>query len=244
VDPHGRQFVARHAQCTDCHEQERFLPAQYDTEQHAALYPLTGAHSAVPCVRCHVLFEDTSVRRFVSTPRECKQCHADGHAGQFEREMAKGDCTACHRSDAATFSIRPYDHTRQAGYPLAGAHQKADCVDCHRGQRPDASGDPSRTARVYRSTPTVCDACHRDVHRGQFQPNEKQDCRRCHDSTENWTANRFDHDRDARFKLEGVHTNLVCSACHPTVRQPDGEGVVQYRPMGTRCEDCHGFTSK
>jgi hypothetical protein len=244
TDPHGRQFAAGHAQCTDCHEQDRFLPARYDAAQHAALYPLTGAHAAVPCIRCHALMEDTSVRRFVSTPRECKLCHAEDHAGQFEREMAQGDCTACHRPDAATFRIRPYDHARQAGYPLTGAHQKADCVDCHREQRPDPSGDPSRMARVYRGTPTACDACHRDVHRGQFKRNDQQDCQRCHDSAQRWTANRFDHNRDARFKLEGVHADLDCSACHPAVRQPDGQNVVQYRPLGTRCEDCHGFTSK
>jgi len=244
ADPHGGQFAARHAQCTDCHEQDRFLPARYDTQEHAALYSLTGAHAAVPCIRCHVLVQNTSIRRFVSTSRACKLCHADDHAGQFEREMAKGDCTACHRPDAATFRIRPYDHARQAGYPLTGAHQKADCVDCHRRQRPDPSGDSSRMARAYRGTPTACDACHRDAHRGQFQQNEKQDCQRCHNSAESWTADRFDHKRDARFKLEGVHANLVCSACHPAVRQPDGQNVVQYRPLGTRCEDCHGFTSK
>jgi hypothetical protein len=243
ADPHGGQFAARHAQCTDCHEQDRFLPARYAAAQHAALYPLTGAHAAVPCIRCHVVVQDTSMRRFVSTSRACKLCHADEHAGQFEREMAKGDCTVCHRADATTFRIRPYDHVRQAGYPLIDAHQKADCVDCHH-QQPDPSGDLSRTVRVYRGTSTACDACHRDVHRGQFQQNGKRDCQRCHSSTENWTADRFDHNRDARFKLEGVHANLVCSACHPAVRQPDGRNVVQYRPLGTRCEDCHGFTSK
>ena len=244
ADPHSGQFAARHAQCTDCHEQDWFVPARYDTERHAAAYSLTGAHAAVPCIRCHRLVQNTSIRRFVSTPRECKLCHADDHAGQFEREMAKGDCTACHRPDAATFRIRPYDHARQAGYPLTGAHQKADCVDCHRQQRPDPSGYSFRMARVYRGTPTACDACHRDVHRGQFQQNEKQDCQRCHSSAESWTADRFDHNRDARFKLEGVHANLVCSACHPAVPQPDGQSVVQYRPLRTRCEDCHGFTAK
>lgn len=244
ADPHGRQFLARPAECTDCHEQERFLPARYDAAQHAALYPLTGAHAAVPCIRCHVLPPDTSIRRFVSTPRVCKLCHADDHAGQFEREMAEGDCTACHRADAATFSLQPYDHARHTGYSLAGAHQKADCGDCHRRQQPHASGDPSRTVRVYRGTPTACAACHADVHRGQFKQNDQQDCQRCHGSTERWTASRFDHNRDARFKLEKIHLDLACSACHPTVSQPDGQGVVQYRPLGTRCEDCHGFTSK
>jgi len=101
---------------------------------------------------------------------------------------------------------------------------------------------PFALAGAHRSL--ACEACHSDVHCGQFQRNEKQDCQRCHGSTENWTADRFDHNREARFKLEGVHANLACSACHPSVRQPDGQGVVQYKPLGIRCEDCHGFTSK
>lgn len=244
ADPHGGQFLARHARCTDCHDQERFLPARYDVAQHAATYPLTGAHAAVPCIRCHVLTQGSPVRLFASTPRECKQCHADPHGGQFQREMAKGDCTACHRQDAATFSIRPYDHARQTGYSLTGAHEKADCVDCHRGQKAGDPNEPSHEARVYRGTPVACDACHSDVHRGQFKLNEKQDCQRCHSSTENWTANRFDHDRDARFKLEGAHADVACSSCHPSVRQPDGQDVVQYRPLGIRCEDCHAVTPK
>ena len=244
VDPHNGQFRARHAQCTDCHEQERFLPARYDVARHAAIYPLTGAHAAVPCIRCHVLTEGARVRLFASTPRECRQCHGDPHGQQFEREMAKGDCTACHRQDTATFNIRPYDHARRTGYSLTGAHEKADCADCHREQRVGAPGEPLHWARVYRGTPVACDACHWDVHRGQFKQNDKQDCQRCHGSTQSWTIDRFDHDRDTRFKLEGAHADLACSACHPSVRQPDGQDVVQYRPLGIRCEDCHGFTPK
>jgi len=244
ADPHKGQFLARHAQCTDCHEEERFVPARYGITTHAAIYPLTGAHAAVPCIHCHVLDQGSSVRLFASTPRECKQCHADSHGGQFQREMARGDCTVCHRQDAATFDIRPYDHARQAGYSLTGAHKKAQCADCHWEPRGDTPYGSLRRARVYRGTPVACDACHADVHRGQFKQNGKQDCQRCHSSTENWTVDRFDHSRDARFRLEGAHATLACSSCHPSVRQPDGQNVVQYRPLGTRCRDCHGLTLK
>lgn len=243
-DPHGGQFLAHHAQCTDCHEQERFLPARYDLSRHATLYPLTGAHAAVPCIRCHLVSPTTSVRRFASTDRECQACHSDPHAGQFARQMATGDCTTCHRQDAGTFDIRPYDHARQTRYPLTGAHARAECGDCHRPQRVGEGNGPFLWTRVYAGTPTACDACHADIHRGQFRENGRQDCERCHSSTEVWTTDRFEHNRDARFTLEGVHVDLACSACHPSVRQPDGQNVVQYRPLGTRCEDCHGITPK
>jgi hypothetical protein len=158
--------------------------------------------------------------------------------------MAEGDCTTCHRQDAVAFSIRPYDHAGQAGYPLSGAHEKAECADCHRMQEIASADGSSRRTRIYRGTPVACDACHVDVHRGQFKEGGEQDCERCHGSTERWTAGRFDHNRDARFTLEGVHTGLACSACHPPVRQPDGQDVIQYRPLGMRCEDCHAFTPK
>jgi len=244
VDPHKGQFLARHAQCTDCHGEERFVPARYGVTTHAAIYPLTGAHAAVPCLRCHPLAEGSPVRPFASTARECKQCHADPHGGQFQREMAKGDCTACHRQDAATFTIRPYDHARQTGYSLTGAHEEAQCADCHWEPRGGTPYGSLRWARVYRGTPVACDACHADAHRGQFKQDGKQDCRRCHVSTENWTVDRFDHNRDARFRLEGAHATVACSSCHPSVRQGDGQNVVQYRPLGIHCEDCHAFTPK
>jgi hypothetical protein len=243
-DPHGGQFLARHPHCRDCHEQERFRPARYDIAQHAVSYPLTGMHAGVPCIRCHILPEGASVRRFASTPRECKGCHADPHAGQFEREMTKDDCTACHGPEARTFTIRPYDHAGRTGYPLTGAHAKAACDDCHREQRREPSDGARSGLRTYRGTPTACGACHADVHRGQFKKNEKQDCQRCHNTTEDWSADRFVHNRDARFTLDGIHANLACGACHPAVRQSDGRKVVQYRPLGTRCEDCHGFTPR
>jgi hypothetical protein len=243
-DPHGGQFLTRHAHCNDCHEQERFLPARYDVARHADFYPLTGMHAGVPCIRCHILPEGAAVRRFASTTRDCKGCHADPHGGQFEGELVEGDCTACHGQEADTFAIRPYDHARRTGYPLTGAHDRAECGDCHRERRGERSDDARHGIRVYRSTPTACDACHSDVHRGQFKENEKQDCRRCHNSTKDWTADRFDHNRDTPFTLAGTHADLTCSACHPAVRQSDGQNVVQYRPLGTRCEDCHGFTPK
>ncbi len=282
-DPHGGQFLARHSHCSDCHEQERFLPARYGIAQHAASYPLTGMHAGVPCIRCHVspekmcekptlcgmgvppmqhrrdadatephgqdaraishtLSKGTSVRRFASTSRDCRGCHADPHGGQFERETAQGDCTACHRQEARTFAIRPYDHAGRTGYPLTGAHEETECGDCHRERRGELLDGARPGVRVYRGTPTACDACHSDTHRGQFKENEKQDCQRCHNTTDEWTANGFNHNRGARFALDGIHANLACGACHPVVRQSDGQNVVQYRPLGTRCEDCHGFT--
>lgn len=242
-DPHAGQFE-NHASCLDCHVEDRFRPAQFDLQQHARIYPLRGGHMAVPCLQCHVTRGDKAVRQFVNTPQQCKACHENPHGAQFKAELRTNDCTACHSDPSATFYIRPYNHKELAGYELTGAHAEAQCADCHRQQ---AAVDPNDTGvvyRLYRGTPTACAACHTDIHRGQFRKEDGVACDRCHGSTVKWTADRFNHNRDSQFTLEGVHVNVDCQACHPSVRQSDGQFVTQYRPLGSRCEDCHGFVPK
>ena len=81
----------------------------------------------------------------------------------------------------------------------------------------------------------VMDSCHVDQHRGQFAG---RDCRTCHTSSQTWTLAGFDH-RQTSFPLDGRHARVSCAGCHTPVKQRDGSLVVQYRPLGTRCEDCH-----
>jgi len=235
TDSHGGQFEG--VDCSHCHGEERFLPARYDLARHDA-FPLTGAHTAVSCRTCHRQDAALEARRFRGSPRQCRSCHADVHGGQFAREVKAKDCTACHRADATTFGIRPFDHAARTGYTLTGAHEKAACSQCH-PQRPGKGvRDPVRT---FRKTPTRCAACHTDAHRGQFG---KQSCSRCHGSTAAWKPVEFDHDRRSRFPLDRRHRNVACDQCHPGVRQPDGNVVVQFKPLGTKCGDCHAFEEK
>lgn len=246
-DPHAGQFAERYAGCTDCHDEDHFRPAQFSVARHAETYPLRGGHKGVPCVQCHTSEGAATVRQFVATPRQCKACHENPHGSQFETELREDDCVVCHSDEGETFRIQPYDHERQAGYPLTGAHAQAACVDCHREQPFGDPNGPETMVRVFRGTSAACAACHEDAHRGQFEDRDLDghvDCERCHGSTTQWSADRFDHEHDGRFALEGSHQDVACQSCHPSVRQPDGQYVTQYRPLGTRCEDCHGFASK
>lgn len=228
TDVHRGQF--QKTDCDQCHNERRFLPARYGLARHDS-FPLTGAHEAVSCRACHRQDPELKARRFRGSPRQCRSCHADVHAGQFAREVKTKGCTACHSADAATFEIHDFDHAARTGYPLAGAHRKATCSQCH---------PPRDPVRRFRGTPTRCAACHTDAHRGQF---ERQSCDRCHGSTKAWKPVAFDHDR-SRFPLDRRHRKIGCDQCHPSVRQPDGSEVIQFKPLGTQCGDCHAFEQR
>ena len=239
-DIHAGQFTGRYDRCVDCHDTTRFLPSTYTSEQHSAAFALEGAHVAVPCVRCHTLPPDGGVRAFSGTAHECKVCHQDPHAGQFSRELASGDCDACHRADSETFSIRSFDHASLTGYVLSGAHARASCENCHLPDVRSVLGPGTVAARRYRGTSQECSACHVDVHRGQFQDSDGLvECSHCHASTATWSAAGFEHNRDSRFVLDGYHVSVACSGCHLSSALEDGSKAIRYKPLGQECKDCH-----
>ena len=58
-------------------------------------------------------------------------------------------------------------------------------------------------------------------------------CGTCHVET-GWDGKnlKFSHNRDASFKLDGLHTTLTCHQCH-------GQQDKRYRPLPNRCGGCH-----
>jgi hypothetical protein len=69
--------------CLACHDGNRGM----DVFDHAAFFPLEGAHATVGCVDCH------ANHQFANTPRDCYSCHRDDdvHNNQLGTE-----CSACH----------------------------------------------------------------------------------------------------------------------------------------------------
>ncbi len=76
-----------------------------------------------------------------------------------------------------------------------------------------------------------------DVHRQQLVDYGK--CDSCHTSFSNWKDLEFDHNTQSRFSLEGAHATVACSRCHLPMKVADGSEVVQYKPLGRECVDCH-----
>jgi hypothetical protein len=241
-DVHRGQFddERRYRQCTACHLPTTFRPSGFGVAAHAATaFPLTGAHDAVACVRCHTEVVDDA-RRFHGTGTACESCHADVHRGGFDvpgrpRQVeGRTGCVRCHDTQAFAPVVAGFDHALWTGYELVGAHRQVDCAKCHpRG----AVGAATPARRLGEAPGKRCADCHADPHAGQFARAGATDCARCHDAT-NFREVHFDH-RQSRFPLDEVHRVVACSKCHPAYDAGEGQRIVRYRPLGTSCGDCH-----
>jgi hypothetical protein len=129
---------------------------------------------------------------------------------------ASARCELCHSVQGWTKDPR-FDHSR-TGFELKGQHAQATCAECH--------------ARGYVGTPTLCSACHQDVHEGRLGAR----CDGCHNELEGWMT-RFDADahRRTNFPLTGRHALIPCQECHLDTRD---------RTFGRATVDCVGCHAK
>lgn len=192
---------------------------------HAELRTNCSACHAVPwsgvkmndrCTACHTeiaveLTDPTSLHGLLEASN-CQQCHTE-HRGP-QGYLTKVEALEV---DHALF-----------GFSLA-VHQEASdnrpftCGDCH-------------TQSLTRFEPAQCETCHReedprfmDIHTAEYG----SDCRACHDGTDIFSNDRFDHNQLA-FPLLGEHANVRCTECH--------EGVVSlagFLDAPTDCAGCH-----
>ena len=135
-----------------------------------------------------------------------------------------------------------FDHALWTNEILTGKHATASCNDCHRREKPRG-----RAPAPFKPAPRECAACHADPHAGQFATDApvdgkaaggKTDCARCHKNNDSFKPAVFDHQKDSRFPLDADHAKLDCTACHKPV-DVGGRAVVRYKPLGTKCADCH-----
>jgi hypothetical protein len=230
-DHHTGQFAARDGgECGQCHQETGFFPTTFGVEQHATTaFPLKGRHIAVPCSRCH----DEPRPRVSLHARGtmCADCHQSQHGDQFAAEMAAGGCAYCHSTKSWN---TPY--IAHKSWPRSGAHAEAKCVACH-----SPTPEDRRVGRgpSYRGLPRTCDGCHEDPHAGQFRLGDPvRSCDHCH-GTERFEITGFDHEKLTGHALEGRHTELECSKCHPTEKLGDGRDAVRWRLGYRNCRSCH-----
>jgi len=262
-DAHGGQLLSRpdRGRCEPCHTPREWKPSSFTARDHESLpFALRGRHAEISCDACHSATrpglpppEAAAGTRpagfvFALRDRECAACHNDPHRGRFAaggpRTRVDG-CLACH--DHVRFRPSKVEVATHATYRFAleGAHRAEPCQGCHAELK--AAPPVSSLALSGRGARPLmfedqagCAGCHPDPHGGQFEARRDSGaCDACHDVERFAPAARFDHDRDAAFRLEGAHARVRCAACHRSVRLAGGRTRVIYRPTPARCAECH-----
>jgi hypothetical protein len=130
------------------------------------------------------------------------------------------DCKLCHvgpgwntLTDDFTF-----DHERETGVPLLGAHAQARCLRCHNDRGP---------VEVFQAR--GCAGCHEDFHQGELG----KDCTSCHDQRTWQPRGQVERHARTRFPLTGAHVAVACHRCHP------GIWTGRVYPADTACVSCH-----
>ena len=233
--PHGSGFKIS---CKTCHSSKGWLLDReiYSFNHNATQLPLTGQHSLASCRQCHPTL------KFSEAKSNCVDCHTDVH-----QSTAGFDCSRCHISVSWMVNNINEIH-RLSRFPLVGAHQTIDCIQCHMFEsliRFDVSG-------------VECIDCHRANYIAAGNPNHIQsgfseDCSICHPvNSFQWAGAGFSHNF---FPLNQGHSALKCSDCHTTSvysdAKPDCNGCHQvsysstsdpnHSIMGfsTECALCH-----
>ncbi len=259
ADVHAGSFDARgpesqrDASCARCHTTASFRQGAREKFDHAqwTSFELSGAHARTACEDCHPTLEQPTPQgrrvaraseKFSGPIERCETCHADPHRGRFtSATSAASGCAHCHTTSAFR-DVDPagFDHGLWTDFALAGAHAETMCVACH-SPIADSQGHGFKRGPA---AGTACADCHADPHAGQFESAGVNDCARCHDPRAAFAAPRFDHQQQTRFALDATHAKLACSACHVAHTAASGTRVVRYRPLGTRCADCHGGATR
>ena len=132
-DPHRGELDARAGKdgCVSCHKVESWHQIAFD---HAKTrFPLTGGHARVACAPCHPQADQGQADRDDPARRHaapCEDCHKDPAPGPAQ-EGGERPSRAPTVTGPRAWSRTSFDHDRDAGFALDGAHVKLACAACH-----------------------------------------------------------------------------------------------------------------
>lgn len=257
-DAHAGFFAARgDADCRSCHDTHDFAQVADFDHGRATGFVLDGRHAEASCESCHRprATPDEHGRVFGriesrGAPGNCASCHADAHLGKFADAGGATDCARCHDSSGFDRVDARFDHARDAGHPLLGAHAALACATCHPVQPRDERGRAFGFAQILDAAKplTDCRACHADPHEGAFDAARapstvagRDGCQRCH-VEDAWSPVRegsFDHGAWTGFALDGAHAQASCTSCHARLEAPSTDGRQYAKVPGNDCASCH-----
>ncbi len=201
--------------CSFCHDPNDWtvdIKRSKEFNHSTTGFELKGQHLSINCITCHttLVFDQVSP--------QCFSCHNDVHQNTVGLE-----CQNCHTSDSWMVTDIKEIHD-QSRFPLLGAHQTADCIQCH-----------SNFQNLYFEPISVdCFSCHQTDYNSTTSPNHaaagfSTDCQDCHSIvSNNWAAENFNHDF---FPLMGGHRIDNCFSCHLQGGNFSG--------LSTNCYSCH-----
>ncbi|MDT8301198.1 MAG: cytochrome b/b6 domain-containing protein [Sedimentisphaerales bacterium] len=216
---------SRTEECLKCHISNSWLREDLKFEHNRdSRFVLRGKHITLACEKCHntVRASGDELFRLHNIGMECKDCHTDPHAGQFEQK-----CNECHSElDWKSPLNKPF-HTVESEFPLNGKHTALTCEKCHI----PAKDDFKLASPKFIGLGTKCQSCHEDPHNAQMS----HSCSTCH-SDQGWKGMYllFSHNEHSAFKLDSLHAGLSCDGCHTNTSQ-----ATRYRPLQKHCELCH-----
>jgi hypothetical protein len=241
-DYHRGQFTNRiqKGACEECHTVDGFTPSTFTTESHnKTQFSLQGAHLAIPCIACHkktVSQSAVATIQFTFASFTCPTCHQNPHAKSVDKFLLNKGCDSCHILDS--WRTVQFDHN-QTNFSLEFKHNQTPCKSCHFPKMKNINLKKYEFVKLNRD----CQNCHKDPHNGQFMEanssaKKNVRCDKCH-TPRDWKADKFDHNLQASFKLEGAHEHITCDKCHLSITISNVT-FVQYKPIPHNCADCHG----
>ncbi len=213
---HNKPLAKMKESCLDCHE---------DSHKGAVGDRCQDCHGAAGWRVNLKNLSDHKVRMDGGhTGLTCVKCHAKGE--HLKKEVACADChdkahggtneacSGCH--SVLGFKPAKFDHDLcPCAFP--GKHKEASCLKCHQDFK-------------FTNTPTLCSGCHQK----DLTHDPLGECSVCH-SPFSWKKNRFNHNRQSRFKLENDHLEVDCFRCHTQKR---GRKRL-FRGAPKDCYSCH-----
>lgn len=213
--------------CKICHNERGFSPSVFTLGMHNnTKFKLENAHAATPCIACH---KKEDKWHFRIDGSRCIVCHSNIHESKISRKFFdENKCQSCHST--LSWNTVKFDH-HLTGFDLLGAHKKVACSDCHIKKSADG-----KLEQHFTDLTGNCSQCHNDIHMGQFNSGDKENCNTCH-TFDNWKPVLFNHSK-TRFILDGAHKKVECNKCHH-IKEKNGIEFIQYKIEDVRCISCH-----
>jgi len=151
--------------CTVCHTTTAWRPASFN--HGTTRFPLTGAHTTVACVSCHI------AGVYAGTPSACYSCHQSRYTSVTDpNHVAAGfptTCATCHTTTSwsgATFThkfpITSGNHannTCSVCHPNSANYTVFSCLGCHQHDKTSMDSQ-HRSVNNYVYNSTNCYSCH------------------------------------------------------------------------------------